>query len=648
MAAVGLAFFYFALRSQNHPVDAVLYALAADVKDAYPFFHWHHLLYTPLSWLVLNLARLFGYGGDAFAPIAALSAAPAGAAAALLYLSLRRLGATRAGATLAAGAAAFSAAWWYFAGEAEVLALLTLFISGALYGLTKSELTTKGVVGLALWLGVGTLCHQVVSLFVPVAAIVIAWGDRGRVAKLSAFFATYVVVAAVPYLLIPFIYYGVRGWSGWVTWATHYFWWGDWGYLYRERLARGFLTMLSAVAAGPNPFDLDKTLPTGTFLKNYGPATLAYAGVLGTVAAAAGNLWRTKRRWLIAAVAWFVLFHLFFSWWEPENVEWWIATTMPLWLLFGLAAPPNRKFRVAAASVLLGVATLNFNRLIYPATLPGENEAEAAARTIVSATQPGDAVFVAHVDVNFWIDYLSRHTRNLPSAQPFSKPPPDAAPKLERAASRGFPEYTGQGRNLYFTDFEWDDPFLFNRAGADDLKVVFFKMIRGAEPVTTLRFPGGSRVLYRYTTYGGNIRDVSIYEAEGDNGSEERAVLSYTGAAVAVKVNVIEKGQWVLAVEASGRQAEGVWPLMEVVLDGKWFVRTAVDTPFWRFYEMTYDLSAGPHDLKISFLNDYCDPATGSDRDLYVNRIILYRTEPGGINFGLKSASGYVTDEAVE
>ena len=120
MGAAGLAFFYFLFRSQNHPTDAVLYALAADVKDAYPFFHWHHLLYTPLTWLFVRGAGLLGYAGDVFPPLAALSAASAAAAAALFYLSLRRLGATVAGACLAVGAAALSASWWYFAGEVEV------------------------------------------------------------------------------------------------------------------------------------------------------------------------------------------------------------------------------------------------------------------------------------------------------------------------------------------------------------------------------------------------------------------------------------------------------------------------------------------------------------------------------------------------
>lgn len=637
MGAVSLAFFYFVLRSQNHPTDAVLYALAADVKDAYPFFHWHHLLYTPLTWLLVRGARSLGYVGGEFTPIAALSATSAAAAATLFYLSLRRLGATVSGAFLAAAAAALSASWWYFAGEAEVLALVALFLAGGLYILTAARVSYKTIFALACWLGLGTLFHQIIILFIPVCALVVGWGRRGRFARLGLFLAAYGFIVIIPYVLVPALYYRVRGWGGWVKWVTHYFWWGDWGYFTRERLARGYLTMLSAVAAGPSPFDAGKTLTLGALSRNYIPAVLVFAGALGTVAAAARRLWREKRRWLVAAVVWFAFFHIFFSWWEPENAEWWIATTMPIWLLFGLAVPPRRAFHVAAGCALCALAVLNFNRLIYPATLAGKNESEEAARVIVSATEPGDAVLMSHVDVNCWIDYLSRHTRTLPTPQPFCEPPADAAEKLEASASCGFPEYTATGGNLYFTDFEWDDPTLYGRPGASDVRVVFFRMLRTGEPVTVLNFPGGERVLYRFTEYGDDIRDVRIFEAEGSSETADRAVLGQTGDAAKADVFIAKAGRYVLCVQASGAQAEGIWPVMEVAVDGVRRGTATVDAAFWRFYELECELGAGPHEVEAAFRNDYYDAASGSNRDLYVNRIVIYRREPGKINSGSKT-----------
>jgi hypothetical protein len=634
LAAAGLAFFYFLFRSQNHPTDAVLYALAAEVKDAYPFFHWHHLLYTPLTWLLVRGARSLGYAGDVFTPLAAFSAASAAVAAALFYLSLRRLGATVTAAFLAAAAAAASASWWYFAGEAEVLALVALFFSGALYILTAARISYRTILTLAAWLGVGTLCHQVVILFIPVCAIIVGWESRRRLARLGVFLVAYGAIVIIPYVLIPLLYYHVRGWGAWFRWVTHYFWWGDWGYLTRERLARGCLTMLGAVAAGPTPFDVGKKLTPASLLQNYVPAILVFAGALGTVVAASRRLWREKRRWLVAAAAWFVFFHIFFSWWEPENGEWWIAATAPVWLLFGLAVPRRGIFHVTAAGALISLAILNFNRVIYPSTLPEKNEAEEAARVVVSVTKPGDAVLMSHVDVGCWVDYLSRHTRTLPCPQPFCEPLPDAAEKLEASALRGFPEYTADGSVLYFTDFEWDDPTLYGRAGVSDLRVVFFKMIRRSEPVTVLRLASGERVLYRFTGYGEAIRDVQVFEAEGSSETTDRAILARTGAAATAEAFISNAGRYVLCIQASGMPAEGVWPVMEVAVDGIRRGRTTVDATFWRFYEVECELDAGAHEVKATFCNDYYDPESGRNRDLNVNRIIIYRREPRYVNSG--------------
>jgi hypothetical protein len=67
---------------------------------------------------------------------------------------------------------------------------------------------------------------------------------------------------------------------------------------------------------------------------------------------------------------------------------------------------------------------------------------------------------------------------------------------------------------------------------------------------------------------------------------------------------------------------------MEVALDGVRLGRTAVDAPFPRFYERACDLAAGPHEVRLTFLNDYYDPATGANRDLFLKRLIVYQNEP--------------------
>jgi hypothetical protein len=622
-SAFGLALFYFLLRSHNHPIDAVLYALAADVKDAYPFFHWHHLLYTPASWLFLKVARAAGYGGGVFAPLAVVSAAAAAGAAAFFYLTLRRLGATVAAALIATAFLALSSAWWHFAGEVEVLAVISLFITGALYILAGRDADGKGALRLACWLGVGTLFHQALALFVPVAVIILAWNRRDRGRKLLTFAVAYGVLALVPYFLIPRLYYGVRGIGAWAGWVTYYLSWGDWGSFTGERVLRGLVTTLGAVVAGPNPFDVGTVLSGRQVVTKYLPAILVWGGALAAVGAVVEPLWKTHRRWLVAAVGWFLFYFFFFAWWEPENAEWAIATTIPLWLLFGLSIPKRRIFYFAAVGALACAAGLNGIRVIYPAHMRGRNEAEAAARAIVSQTAPGDAILISHLDVYAWTDLLGRHTRMLYT--PFVKADAAGAKKFAAAAAKGFDDYPAEGGRLYFTDYEWDEKSPGDAEATKSLRVAFYKILRAGKPMVGIKFPQGPRVLYRFEGRGEELRDVAVYEAEGDTGAERYALLATTGASAEFAVDIREKNKYVLCVQARGRYAAGEWPIMEVLVDGMPLGKTSVDGPYWGLYEAGLTLAPGTHNISTVFRNDYYDAATNSGRDLLVNRLIVYR-----------------------
>jgi len=611
----------------------VLYALAADVPGAYPFFHWHHLLYTPVGWLALHAARAFGYSGEAFAPLAAVSAVAGGGAAAALYLALRRLAAKRPEALLATAAAAFSAGWWYFAGEVEVLSIISLFLAGALFLLLTPRPSVKTAVGIALWLGVGTLFHQGLLLFTPAAVALLAKGRLQKWRRLGVFVTLYIAVVAAAYVAVPCLYYGVRGFDGWYRWVTYYAQWGDWGYFSGDRWGQGVVATLAAVVAGPDPAEVGREITLGRLLCAYGPAVAVAASIFAVVAAAMRRLWREGRGEVLVLAAWFVAFRVFFSWWEPENVEWGIATTMPLWVLFGWAAGSVRGRRFWAGAVVGVLVVVNFARVIYPATVPGRNEAEAAARAIVRASRPGDAVLVAHVDVHAWIDYASRHTRFLPSAQPFGDPEPGAAREIEREARLGFPGYAGEGNDVYFTDFEWDNLNLVGREEAEAVRAVFFKMLRGAEPVTVVPFPGGRRVLYRFNRYREEVEVIRICEAEDISGGIEAAVLPTSDSAVTFTTVIPASGRYVLSVQARGVPARGQYPEMELAVAGKPPRRTVVDSYFWCFYEAEYELGRGENSITVKFTNDYFEPETGENRDLFVNRLVVFRrrTDSGSL-----------------
>jgi hypothetical protein len=385
----------------------------------------------------------------------------------------------------------------------------------------------------------------------------------------------------------------------------------------------GLLTLCGAFVAGPDPFDASRHLAGGTFLKNYVPALAVAGGLVAVIAAAGPRLFRERRRWLVAALLWFVLYHLFFSWWEPENMEWWVGTTLPLWLLAGLAFPRRNGALYAGVAVIGVGALINFNRLIYPATLPGKNDAETAGHALAAVSRPRDAIFISHVDTWAWTDYFTHHTRNL--GLPFNHPGLRTAARLAAAARRGFAEFKPPGRYLYFTDYEWDEPSIAEAPNAAELRAMFFRIIRGARPVGLTPFPGRPAVIYRFTRYNEALRDVKVYEAD-PAAQGEGVILGGNGEAATFDISLPERGEWVICIQARGRAAGGAWPKMRVAVDGRSAAEATVDGDYWAFYELSRPFDKlGPHRVTATFVNDFYDPETKSDRDLFVNRLIMYR-----------------------
>ncbi len=80
-------------------------------------------------------------------------------------------------------------------------------------------------------------------------------------------------------------------------------------------------------------------------------------------------------------------------------------------------------------------------------------------------------------------------------------------------------------------------------------------------------------------------------------------------------------GPYTLVVVARGSPAAGAWPLLEVSLDGRRLLRSAVSTTNWASFTHTAEMQPGRHELEIAFLNDYWRPP--EDRNLYVDSVTI-------------------------
>jgi hypothetical protein len=88
-------------------------------------------------------------------------------------------------------------------------------------------------------------------------------------------------------------------------------------------------------------------------------------------------------------------------------------------------------------------------------------------------------------------------------------------------------------------------------------------------------------------------------------------------------VNIKTAGEYEFKIFAAGGFAAGQWPKMEVIVDGTLLgMQDVITRNPADFYLFTKILSAGNHQIRISFTNDYYVPNV-EDRNLFVDKIEL-------------------------
>jgi hypothetical protein len=94
-------------------------------------------------------------------------------------------------------------------------------------------------------------------------------------------------------------------------------------------------------------------------------------------------------------------------------------------------------------------------------------------------------------------------------------------------------------------------------------------------------------------------------------------------------ISIPAGGTYELAVRAYGSPLGGIWPDMELSVDGVPGEMVTVDSAEYTDYVFQIELTAGVHALEVSFLNDAWDPGT-EDRNLYLDRFSIL--SPPGVD----------------
>lgn len=361
---------YLIAMGQVYEYDSLYYA--HQIEDRHILLHAYHPLQNPLTWLVWKFVALFNPGIRMLQAGAILSALALALSVGFCFSLLRRLTGsvyTALGAAMTWGGSYIG---WHYATQLETVALTSLAFMLAL-GLSLRITTTDATMRLRWLAGICTaillLVHLSLAIYLPLLWALQLW-RRGRTSFVKAAFPLLfpLVLVIALYVALPVIagiadsgeflhplasQYG--GNSLWDFPATLQTW------------ASGFIYPLSPDFTGPD------WLP------------IASAAFLGLWLSVVIILWIFDMKpafgraflFLIALVPVLV----FFTWWEPEAVDF-AAIPVLLIILCGALTPSAAARRQMSAMLLAaGIAFPLLN-----------------LSTVLSATDPANATFRAVTD----------------------------------------------------------------------------------------------------------------------------------------------------------------------------------------------------------------------------------------------------------
>jgi len=422
LPCAGFLALYLATLTGVHTYDALSYILDVDRKPWAELFHPHHLAYGPLGALIRGAATAAGWRGSA-EPLLQAANAVAGAIGAGLFALVAARATGRPGLGLI-GALLLGAsyAFWYYAVEVEVYTIAALFLIAAL-GLLL-ELGRRPTVGLAAQLGaaqgLAVLFHQTNVLLCAPAAVALflgaarrargvaaagarpdlaasarggvsLWGGPGGALRLAAAYLLPLgLIVGGAYLWVGVGLSGFRSWGELSRWAAGYATTGWWGGAVDTGKWAGLLKGLSETVARPGGALLGGALAAALLL-----------GLHGLRAA--------PRATLATLLSWLLVYGGFFLWWEPDNIEFWIAALPPFYLLLLLGAAGEggagsggggkrgwwRADVLAGGLGVIGAVMLGVNVVsIRERGDPGRDLQRRITAALAARTAPGDLLVV--------------------------------------------------------------------------------------------------------------------------------------------------------------------------------------------------------------------------------------------------------------
>lgn len=421
------AFFYLAFPAHILECDAVMFAYGALHRDLIFMGYAHHLGYNLLQFIAAGLGRQFDPPVSPIYILQYLSMAAGLAGAYVFHRMLIRIRVRLGAAVLLSGTLLFCYAYWHYSRQADThiitAFLLICFLSRMERLLKAPSLNAAAVSGLIL--GIATIMHQSSILLLPAVLVAFAACRAIRhhiVRYMSVFALVYGIAGILPYPVTGWHMVGIRTFGDFHGWLTDTSQWGGWGIWRKETIAATVIGIVRSLTgshyllgSAPIASMARRLFPAGSFqdemaiahtvpvwlrpaliIVQAGVILMALRAVLRSILRLRRTVASAGRALVFLLMTWIVTLGIFFAWWAPERVEFWISWFVPSFALVGLAyregEAPGFVPRWAVAVFLGGLFCVNFFGSIYPQSGPLIEVDTSVGVAIDSVVDKGDIV----------------------------------------------------------------------------------------------------------------------------------------------------------------------------------------------------------------------------------------------------------------
>ncbi|HYJ38247.1 MAG TPA: hypothetical protein VEV87_06505 [Chitinophagaceae bacterium] len=375
------------------PHDSMAYLKMLQSREH--LWHPHHLLYHQLSYYWLHLLKYFFPMVENYFLVESFSSLFGAGTIAVSYLFFRkRFHLPVLTSWMGCGIIGFSYGVWFYSINVEVYGPSLFFTLASLYQLTKREWDAQAVWLTAIFHSLAILFHQMNILLTPIVLYKIVEQRKHIFVFKSIFWygLTGIVLVGGTYFLAGRYGEGHADLSSWMEWVKGYTTTGEYWrplslktpllagagfthailgghFVFKVGLERWVTSLLHTHSLQDEYFLVQHmSRESGRLLLVLSIFLFVFISLL-LIKFLLQLKWITRNYFyvIIPLILYFLIYSIYFLFWMPEILEFWIGQTVVFWLLIiGGHQSVNRRVNILLAGILILLTFINYAGSILP------------------------------------------------------------------------------------------------------------------------------------------------------------------------------------------------------------------------------------------------------------------------------------------